>query len=106
MEVERAFRTMKSTLSLRPVYQSKDDRIRSHVLLCWLALLMIRIAEVESGASWPKIRSEMQRLHLIDFFDKNGPILQHSETTLNQRNILKKLSIKPPKRVLKVELSA
>lgn len=106
MEVERAFRTMKSTLSLRPVYHSKDDRIRSHVLLCWLALLMIRIAEVEIGATWPKIRSEMQRLHLIDFFNKNGRILQHTETTPNQRNILKKLSIKPPKRVLKVELSA
>ncbi len=106
MEVERAFRTMKSTLSLRPVYHSKDDRIRSHVLLCWLALLMIRIAEVEIGATWPTIRSEMQRLHLIDFFDKNGRILQHTETTPNQRNMLKKLSIKPPKRVLKVELSA
>lgn len=106
MEVERAFRTMKSTLNLRPVYHAKDDRIRSHVLLCWLALLMVRIAEVEIGASWPKIRSEMQRLHLIDFFDKNGRILQHTDITPNQRKILKKLSIKPPKRVLKVELSA
>ena len=54
MEVERAFRTLKSTLCLRPMYHSKDDRIRSHVLLCWLALLMIRIAEVEVGASCPK----------------------------------------------------
>ena len=48
MEVERAFRTLKSTLSLRPMYHSKDDRIRSHVLLCWLALLLVRIAEVET----------------------------------------------------------
>jgi transposase len=49
LEVERAFRTLKSTLDLRPVYHSKDDRIRSHVLICWLALLMVRIAEVETG---------------------------------------------------------
>ncbi len=62
---------MKSTLNLRPVYPSKDDRIRSHVLLCWLALLMIRIAEVEIGASWKKIRSEVQRLHLVGFFNIN-----------------------------------
>ncbi len=46
MEVERAFRTLKSTLSLRPVYHTKDDRIRSHVLLCWLALLLVRITEL------------------------------------------------------------
>jgi transposase len=40
LEVERAFRTLKSSLSLRPIYHSKDDRIRSHVLICWLALLL------------------------------------------------------------------
>jgi transposase len=34
MEVERAFRTLKTTLPLRPIYHSKDERIRSHVLLC------------------------------------------------------------------------
>ena len=71
----------------------------------WLALLMIRIAEVEVGASWPKIRRQMQQLNLIEFFDKNGRILQHTELTAGQRNILKKLKIKPPKRVLKVDLA-
>jgi len=64
MEVERAFRTLKSTLSLRPVYHTKDDRIRSHVMLCWLALLLVRIAELETSMTWPKVRAELQRLHL------------------------------------------
>jgi transposase len=106
MEVERAFRTLKTTLCLRPVYHSKDDRIRSHVMLCWLALLLVRIAEVETGLTWSKIRRQMQQLNLIEFFDKNGRILQHTELTPGQRNILKKLKIKPPKRVLKVDLKA
>jgi hypothetical protein len=103
LEVERAFRTLKSTLCLRPVYHSKDERIRSHVLLCWLALLLIRIAEVETGLSWPRIRRHMQQQNLIDFFGKNGRILQHTEPTADQRNILNKLNISPPKRVLKVD---
>ena len=103
LEVERAFRTLKSTLCLRPVYHSKDERIRSHVLLCWLALLLIRIAEVETGLSWPRIRRHMQQQNLIDFFGKNGRILQHTEPTADQRNILNKLKISPPKRVLKVD---
>ena len=106
LEVERAFRTLKSTLCLRPVYHSKDDRIRSHVLLCWLALLLVRIAEVETGITWPNIRRQMQQLNLIEFFDKNGRILQHTELTPDQRNILNKLKIKPPKRVTKVDLAA
>jgi transposase len=106
LEVERAFRTLKSTLSLRPVYHSKDDRIRSHVLLCWLALLLVRIAEVETGQSWPKIRSQMQQQNLIDLFGKNGRILQHTETSPAQRNILNKLKISPPKRIVKIYSTA
>ena len=103
LEVERAFRTLKSTLCLRPVYHSKDERIRSHVLLCWMALLLIRIAEVETGLSWPRIRRHMQQQNLIDFFGKNGRILQHTKPTADQRNILNKLKLSPPKRVLKVD---
>jgi len=106
LEVERAFRTLKSTLGLRPVYHSKDDRIRSHVLLCWLALLLVRIAEVETGQSWPKIKRQMQQQNLVDLFGKNGRILQHTEPTSQQRNILNKLKINPPKRILKVETTA
>lgn len=106
MEVERAFRTLKGSLCLRPVYHSKDDRIRSHVLLCWLALLLIRIAEVETGMTWPRIQRIMQRLNLVEFLTKDGRILKHTELTPDQGNILKKLNIKPPKGVLKVDMTA
>jgi hypothetical protein len=44
-QVENAFRTLKTTLDLRPVDHRLEDRIRSHVLLCWLALLLIRLME-------------------------------------------------------------
>jgi transposase len=103
MEVERAFRTLKTTLSLRPIYHLKDERIRSHVLLCWLALLLVRIAETKTGLSWPRIRRQMQRLHLGEFLNNKSRILRHTELIEGQRNILKKLKIKPPKSVLKVD---
>jgi transposase len=34
---------MKTILELRPVYHRLEDRIRAHVILCWLALLLVRI---------------------------------------------------------------
>src|SRR5487761_1877536 len=49
LEVERGWRDMKSVLDLRPVYHRLEERIRSHVVLCWLALLLIRIAETTTG---------------------------------------------------------
>ena len=106
MEVERTFRTLKEPLSLRSIYHLKGNRIRSHVLLCWLALLLIRIAEVETEMTWPKIKRTMQRLNLVEFLTKDGRILQHTELISDQRNILNKLKIKPPKTVFKVDLAA
>jgi transposase len=103
--VERAFRTLKTSLSLRPVYHTRDDRIRSHVLLCWLALLLVRIAELETGQSWEKIKAAMERLHLGEFINKDGRILQRTELTKEQRNILKKLKVPYPKTFKKIALT-
>jgi len=36
-EVERAFRTLKGPLELRPIHHRLDDRVRAHVFLCMLA---------------------------------------------------------------------
>jgi len=103
LEVERAFRTLKSSLALRPIYHLKDDRIRSHVLICWLALLLVRIAEVETDMSWAVIRRVMQRLHLGEFLNEKNRVLRHTALSADQANILKKLKITPPKPFLKLE---
>jgi len=104
MEVERAFRTLKTTLELRPIYHRKDERIKSHVLLCFLALLLVRIIEHETVRSWDNVRAIMQRMHLGEFESKKGCILQSTELTPEQANILKKLNISPPPRLCKVDL--
>ncbi len=36
----------------------KEDRIRSHVLLCWLALHLVRVAEPETGETWERLRKD------------------------------------------------
>jgi transposase len=105
-EVERAFRTLKTTLDLRPLYHRKEERIRAHVLLCYLALLLVRIAERESGETWDKIRSILERCHLGEFSSKDGRIFQRTELTPDQANILKRLKITAPPEVLEVRLSA
>ncbi|MDI6711287.1 MAG: transposase [Thermoanaerobacterales bacterium] len=38
--VERAFRELKSTLDLRPIYHWKDRRVHGHVMVCFLALVL------------------------------------------------------------------
>jgi transposase len=104
MEVERAFRTLKTTLDLRPLYHRKDERIQAHVLLCFLALLLVRIAERQTGQSWDQIRAIMERMHLGEFESKDGRILQRTELTLDQTNILKFLNISSPPKIQRINM--
>ena len=105
MEVERAFRTLKTTLELRPLYHRKDERIRAHVLLCFFALLLVRILERQTGQSWDHLRSVLERIHLGEFESREGRILQRTELTQEQTNLLKTLNISPPPKIQKVILN-
>ena len=44
-QAEAAFRTAKSDLGLRPVFHHKEDRVRAHILVCFLALALWRSLE-------------------------------------------------------------
>jgi hypothetical protein len=103
-EVERAWRDLKQVLDLRPVYHRKEERIRSHVLLCWLALLLTRVVETQAKDTWRNIRRELQRIQLGEFAGPVGRVLERSELTPAQRGILRALAIKEPPRF--AELSA
>ena len=98
LEVERAWRDMKTTLELRPVYHRKAARIRAHVLLCWLALLLVRIAENETGQTWRSLRFELEKLHLGRFSGSAGEIAQRTEITARQAAIFKALAVAEPPR--------
>lgn len=43
LQAERGIRELKSTLERRPVEHRADNRIRSHVLICWLELRPLRL---------------------------------------------------------------
>ena len=81
LEVEAVFRTLKSSLDLRPMYRHVSDRIRAHVLICWLALLLVKIAEIRVGESWAKIRSRFERIRIAETGTPNGRIMQRAETS-------------------------
>ncbi len=104
LEVERAFRTLKTTLDLRPLYHRKDDRIEAHVFLCFLALLLVRIAERQTKQTWDQIRAVLERIHLGEFESKDGRILQRTELTPDQIKLLKLLNISSPAKIQRVDL--
>lgn len=109
LEVEDAFRTLKQSLDLRPVYHRLSRRIRAHVLLCWLALLLIRVVEAQveeklgQRYTWSRLRDELSRMHLGIFEGPAGTVWQRTEITTFQRQILSALDIKEPPKYFKMD---
>jgi hypothetical protein len=93
-------RDMKQVIDVRPVYHRKEQRIRAHVILCWLALLLIRIAETIAGATWNKITDELGQLTLGTFTGPAGTFRQTADLTSAQRAILSSLQIPSPKKII------
>lgn len=99
LEAERGFRDMKSTLLLRPVFHRLEPRIRAHVLICWLALLLVRVAENATGQTWDRIASEMNRLAAVTLTGPAGTVVQATEPTDTQRAFLTACKVAIPPRI-------
>jgi Transposase DDE domain len=100
LEVERGWRDLKQVVDLRPVYHRKEERIRAHIILCWLALLLIRIAETTTGTTWNTITDELDLLTLGTFTGPAGTFRQTAELTKTQRDLLAKLNLPHPKKII------
>ena len=54
--IEQSFRMSKSDLQTRPIFHHKEDAIRSHVLICFVALIIEKYLELSTNLSLRKIR--------------------------------------------------
>ena len=102
MLLERGWRDIKQVIDLRPISHRLEERIRAHVVLCWLALLLVRIVENATGATWRSLAAELNRLHVITFTGPDGTFRQRTELTKPQRDIYAKLQLDPPSKLIEL----
>jgi transposase len=102
LEAERGFRDLKTTLELRPVFHRLEHRIRAHVLICWLALLLIRITERQSGHTWRRCALELQRLHLVTLTGPDGTVAQTTPPSPLAQQILAATAVKAPPQITQI----
>lgn len=70
-EAEAAFRIQKSDLCLRPIWHHKQDRIKAHILICFLAYVLWKTLQqwqsrAGLGDSPRTILTEFSRIHSAD----------------------------------------
>jgi hypothetical protein len=106
LQVERGWKDLKQVIDLRPVYHRKEERIRAHVILCWLALLLARIAENACAATWPELRRQLDRIQVGAFTGPAGTFRQRTEISPAQAAILEQLGIDPPPKIYQLTPTA
>lgn len=100
MRVEEGWRTLKSGLEMRPVYHSTEQRIRAHVMLSVLGLLLERMAEKACGDTWRNIRDDLKQIKVVQLSGPEGDLWQITEPQTGARKRLTSLSIKTPPTIL------
>lgn len=53
-EIEHLFRTTKTHLGARPVFLTRQDRIKSHFLICFLALTILKMLQLQLNQPTPQ----------------------------------------------------
>lgn len=93
-EIERVNRDLKHTVDVRPDLNHRSDRIEVPVLLCWLALLLTRIAEIETDGSWYQLKKIFRPLLVANHATPHGVISQTNKLTPGQKRVLEGLNRK------------
>jgi transposase len=99
-EIERGWRTLKSSLLLRPVYHWTEQRIRAHIFICMLALQIERwMRNRLKTISVRKALQSLQQIKVGEFTVNGKAVKMTTQPTAEQKEILQKLGVKPiPKR--------
>ena len=61
-EIEECFRIMKTEFKARPVYLSREDRIKAHFLTCYASLVLYRILEKSLAEKFPETLRNMNMM--------------------------------------------
>jgi transposase len=61
-KIEQAFRIAKSDLETRPIFHFKEEPIKLHLLICFMALVMSKHIELKTGLSIRRFITECKKI--------------------------------------------
>ena len=99
---ERGFRVLKSDIEIGPVYHRLQQRIRSHALVCFMALILYRVMRMRLKAakrseSPGTLLEQLKRIHQQTVQTSDGRNLTGlTEMTPAQKSLFAALELTPP----------
>ena len=101
-DIERGFRVLKSDIEIGPVYHRLPQRIRSHALVCFMALILyrvmrMRLSSAKRAESPATLLEQLRRIHQQTVQTADGRTLTGlSELTPTQKSLFAALELALP----------
>jgi transposase len=93
-QIEHSFRTFKSFLETRPMFHWTDDRIKGHLVMCYMALVAIRYIEQKTNHTENEIRSIMSKMQMSKVQSEGKIFWMTANQNEVLENFMKNLAIK------------
>jgi len=92
--VEQAFRMAKSDLASRPVFHHKKEAVKSHILICFTALIIGKFLEINTNRSLRQVIDAIWSVTEAKLFDKSTDKFFTLSTEMNKTTmeILEKIN--------------
>jgi transposase len=104
-QIEHGFRDLKSELETSPIFHYKERRIKAHVHVCFLALILKitlekRIKAVEPTCSYLEVLDALKRIKAVKLTSGKDEIIFRTEFPEKAYLAFKALNLAPPPRIL------
>lgn len=82
-KIEQCFRIMKTDFSARPIYHYKNERIETHLLICFMALLIYRLLEAKLGGKYSsgELLETLRNMNFLQVKDGYIPTFANNDVT-------------------------
>jgi transposase len=94
-KIEQAFRISKNDLQTRPIFHFKEQPIKLHVLICFMALVVSKHIELKTGVSLRKFLDESKKITDGQILNgiTNKVVTVKAEPTQKMKDIFQKLLV-------------
>ena len=104
-QVEHAFKTLKNELSMGPIYHYTEKRIRAHIFVCFLALLLKvtlekALKKVDKALGYTQVLGDIKKLKALKLDFKGTSYILRTELEGKAYFAFKALGLKIPPRIM------
>ena len=104
-QVEAAFRTLKNELAMGPIYHWTERRIRAHIFVCFLALLLKiillkRLKTIDRTLSFSKVLQDIKRIKAVKLTLQGSSYIIRTELQGDAHLGFKAAQLKIPPRIV------